>query len=601
MTELVEKVPVKETDDEDERRGSNVSMDSSTSSSKLRPSLRGSAKFKRISSAANSSSSMEDKMLALNALLSDSLLITEFRNGEGSRHSKSDADDDDTLKDEFGDDVSDDDFEELPEDGRVSKDDYDTDLDMDYDEWINEEKREIENDKTGEKKYLHICEETGVIPASYFLNNIQEKEFTMKYHGLGPNGAKAIAWPLKTNKKIEKINLEGNWIEAEGSIYLAKMLKNNIYVTELHLAENRIGNEGAEAISDMLQKNDMIYSLDLSGNNIEDYGAEKICRMLLKNSSIKHLYLANNNFEERAAGWLREVLITNETLETVDLSWNHLRTRGAVAIAEGVQENYGLRVLNLAMNGFAQDGSEAMGKALKNNRTLLELDLSHNRIPEAGAAAISQGLQHNDTLKVLRMASNPLGGDGPLQLLNVISNNDMSEIRVLDLTDVLVTPAFKELQETLEKERILTVHYGNIVGEVFDFSSIRYDDPFCEFRRDPMSLLIEYCKDAGYRLVDLFHDFDRDGNHLISKEEFIMGIKKAGVKISIRQLEILMEGLDLNKDGSIEYSELVIGEKEHTKKKMKLAAEAKKSGRNVSSTQLIDEDYLKRMINENYA
>lgn len=66
-----------------------------------------------------------------------------------------------------------------------------------FSEWINEAKREIENDKTGEKKYLHMCEETGVIPASYFLNHIQEKEFSMKYHGLGPNGAKAIAWPLK--------------------------------------------------------------------------------------------------------------------------------------------------------------------------------------------------------------------------------------------------------------------------------------------------------------------------------------------------------------------------------------------------------------------
>jgi hypothetical protein len=66
-------------------------------------------------------------------------------------------------------------------------------------EWINEAKREIENDKTGEKKYLHICEETGVIPASHFLSHIQEKEFCMKYHGLGPNGAKAIAWPLKVN------------------------------------------------------------------------------------------------------------------------------------------------------------------------------------------------------------------------------------------------------------------------------------------------------------------------------------------------------------------------------------------------------------------
>lgn len=32
------------------------------------------------------------------------------------------------------------------------------------------------------------------------------------------------------------------------------------------------------------------------------------------------------------------------------------------------------------------------------------------------------------------MASNPLGGEGPLELLNVIAKNDMSEIRVLDLT-----------------------------------------------------------------------------------------------------------------------------------------------------------------------
>lgn len=573
MTDMKENtLEEKESDNENGRPGSEISLDSLDSNRK-RPSLRGSAKFRRVPSAANSQGSMEDKMLALNALLSDSLLITEFpgRNGEVSRNGK--TEDDDTLKDEFGDDLSDDDFEELPEDGRSSRDvDYDTDLDMDYDEWINEAKREIENDKTGEKKYLHMCEETGVIPASYFLNHIQEKEFSMKYHGLGPNGAKAIAWPLKTNKKIEKINLEGNWIEAEGSIYLAKMLKNNIYVTELHLAENRIGNEGAEAISDMLQKNDMIYSLDLSGNSIEDYGAEKLCRVLLKNSSIKHLYLANNKFEERAAGWLREVLTNNETLETVDLSWNHLRTRGAIAIAEGVQENYGLRILNLAMNGFAQDGSEAMGKALKNNRTLLELDLSHNRIPEAGATAISQGLQHNDTLKVLRVASNPLGGEGPLELLNVIAKNDMSEIRVLDLTDVLVTPAFKELQQSLEKDRILTVYFGNVVGEIFDFSSIRFD-PFCDFRRNPMSLLIEYCKEAGYRLVDLFNDFDRDGNQVISKEEFIMGIKKAGVKISIRQLEILIESLDINKDGNIDYSELKKGkenwssERKHTHNK----------------------------------
>ena len=38
---------------------------------------------------------------------------------------------------------------------------------------------------------------------------------------------------FQTNRKIEKIDLEGNWIESQGSIYLAQMLGNNIYITEL--------------------------------------------------------------------------------------------------------------------------------------------------------------------------------------------------------------------------------------------------------------------------------------------------------------------------------------------------------------------------------
>jgi hypothetical protein len=55
----------------------------------------------------------------------------------------------------------------------------------------------IEADKSGERKYIDICNQTGVIPVSYFIRHIQDKEFQMRYHGLGPLGAKAIALPLK--------------------------------------------------------------------------------------------------------------------------------------------------------------------------------------------------------------------------------------------------------------------------------------------------------------------------------------------------------------------------------------------------------------------
>ncbi|XP_033736023.1 leucine-rich repeat-containing protein 74B-like [Pecten maximus] len=523
------------------------------------PSLNGSAKFRRVSSGRSGHSSaspqsvisVEDKMAALQTLFSDKLLITELRGQHGATRRVEndynlDEEDDDTFT------VSD-----YPTDGRYSKEtDYETDLDMDYDEWINEEEIELKNDRTGERQYIHMCNETGVIPVSYFLKHIQDKEFRMRFHGLGPLGAKAIAYPMKSNKKIEVLNLEGNWILGEGSEYLARMLIGNFCITELYLGENRIGDSGAEAMADLLSKNDTIVTIDLSGNEINDNGAEKLCTTLLKNSTVKHLYLANNRLEERAAIALRELLSHNEVIETLDLSWNHFRTKGAVALGEGLMENYGLRSMKLAMNGLGRDGSEALGKALKINRTLKYLNVSHNRIPERGAISIATGLQANDCLETLRIGSNPLGHGGPIAIITEVSKNDMSSIQTLDFSHVLVISEFIELQENLEAARAMTITHGGIVGEKYEMDYLTHD-PLAEFRRDPVNRLFEYAKDTGYRLIDLFKDFDKDKNNSISKDEFILGLKRAGMKISVRQMEILLEKLDTNKDGNVDYGELI--------------------------------------------
>ncbi|XP_069117920.1 leucine-rich repeat-containing protein 74B-like [Argopecten irradians] len=524
------------------------------------PSLNGSAKFRRVSSGRSGQSgaspqsviSVEDKMAALQTLFSDKLLITELRGQHGAtRKVENDYNIDEEDDDAFT--VSD-----YPTDGRYSKatTDYETDLDMDYDEWIHEEEIQLENDRTGERKYIHMCNETGVIPVSYFLKHIEDKEFRMRFHGLGPLGAKAIAYPMKTNKKIEVLNLEGNWILGEGSEYLAKMLMGNFCITELYLGENRIGNAGAEAMADLLSKNDSIVTIDLSGNEIEDTGAEKLCTTLLKNSSIKHLYLANNRLEERSAIALRELLSHNEVIETLDLSWNHFRTKGAAALGEGLMENYGLRCMKLTMNGLGRDGSEAIGKALKVNRTLKDLNISHNRIPERGALAIATGLQANDCLETLRIGSNPLGHGGPVAIITEVSKNDMSSVQTLDFSHILVTPEFTQLQENLEAARAINIIHGGIVGEKYDMDYLTHD-PLAEFRRDPINRLFEYAKDTGYRLIDLFKDFDKDKNNSISRDEFILGLKRAGMKISVRQMEILLEKLDTNKDGCVDYGELI--------------------------------------------
>ncbi|WAR18832.1 LR74A-like protein [Mya arenaria] len=255
--------------------------------------------------------------------------------------------------------------------------DYETDLDMDYEEWIAEDM--IGDEARQQQTYVNQCNETGVIPVSYFLRHITNTTFRMRHHGLGPLGAKAITISLKVS----------TWLEI-----ICRSERNNLL----------------------------------------DSGASSICEMLQKNTFLKHLYLANNKFEEQAAHNFREALSHNETLETLDLGWNHFRTNGAVSIAEGLQENYGLRSLLLTMNGFSEPGAEALGRALKHNRTLTELDVSQNRIKEIGAGHIALGLQTNDVLKKLKLGYNPISEDGALALLTAISKNDQSCVKHIDLS-----------------------------------------------------------------------------------------------------------------------------------------------------------------------
>ena len=75
---------------------------------------------------------------------------------------------------------------------------------------------------------------------------------------------------FQTNRKIEKIDLEGNWIESQGSIYLAQMLGNNIYITELvrfvgFYLSTKLGPSGARAsVTSDLNRNDVGSRLDPS-------------------------------------------------------------------------------------------------------------------------------------------------------------------------------------------------------------------------------------------------------------------------------------------------------------------------------------------------
>lgn len=52
------------------------------------------------------------------------------------------------------------------------------------------------------KLYVQACKLLGVVPASYFIRNLQNSTtMTLTHHGLGPLGCKALAIALVVNEK----------------------------------------------------------------------------------------------------------------------------------------------------------------------------------------------------------------------------------------------------------------------------------------------------------------------------------------------------------------------------------------------------------------
>ena len=76
----------------------------------------------------------------------------------------------------------------------------------------------------------------------------------------------------------------------------------------------------------------------------------------------------------------------------------------------------------------------------------------------------------------------------------------------------------------LEIMRTMRIVHGGTIRHLISVNPLTYD-PLAEFRKDPMTVLQTYAKEAGYRMLDLFKEFDLNGDFIITKEEFEIGIK----------------------------------------------------------------------------
>ncbi|XP_031212965.1 leucine-rich repeat-containing protein 74A isoform X2 [Mastomys coucha] len=426
---------------------------------------------------------------------------------------------------------------------KANREDSETDLEIeDTEKFFNIGQKEL---------YLEACKLVGVVPATYFIQNMEESCVNLSHHGLGPMGTKAIAITLVSNTTVLKLELEDNCIQEEGIQSLMEMLHENYYLQELNVSGNNLGLEGARTISDFLQENNSsLWKLKLSGNSFKEECAALLCQALSSNYRIRSLNLSHNEFSDVAGEHLGQMLALNVGLQSLNLSWNHFNVRGAVALCNGLRSNVTLKKLDVSMNGFGNEGALALGDALRLNSCLIYVDVSRNGITNEGASRISKGLENNECLQVLKLFLNPISLEGAYSLIMAIKRNPKSRMEDIDISNVLVSEQFvKVLDGVCAIHPQLDVVYKGLQG----LSSKKN----ISLGTNPMRLIQNYAEQKKISVVEFFRRLNPTGLMTMPVGDFRKAmIQQSDIPINRYQVRELIKKLD-EKKGMVNFGSLV--------------------------------------------
>ncbi|XP_053399165.1 leucine-rich repeat-containing protein 74B-like isoform X2 [Mercenaria mercenaria] len=419
--------------------------------------------------------------------------------------------------------------------------------------------------------YTKACVLFKVTPSTFLYRHLTTMKVPLQNHAIGDAGAKAMATALVENKKVQIVDLSSTGITAVGLGYILEMLEENTSITDINLSSNFFNSTGAKQISDAFTYNQTVKKLNISGNEFKDEDSRCLAEIIEENITLQVLIISRNAFGETAGTNFGKALEHNTTLIHFDISWNHLRQQGAIELCHGLQNNNTLEVLNLSWNGFGLEGCHEMGKTLKINRSLTDLDLSSNRVNYDAFKLLLRGLVKNKTLKTIKIGFNPITTDGAMSILRAVLDDRCKSLTTLDMSDVSVDNDFVTLLKKVQHIRPLHITHGNLLRH----DDLRKgDNPVVLDTDDPVTILFECVKTKNLRLIDLMKNLDKDNSDTLSREELNRGLSEIDVPLSRRSLDILMEKLDMNKDGQVDFMELMTKYKEHVRRVTKLQREA---------------------------
>ncbi|XP_072107490.1 uncharacterized protein [Mobula birostris] len=444
---------------------------------------------------------------------------------------------------------------------KASEDDFDTDLENDV--------KSTGETPSEEQIYRLACEELRVSPMSYFIRHHNNTRLNLNYRCMSAKALKALSIALVTNTAVTILDLEHNGIDAEGVQYLMEMLAENCFIQTLNLSNNELWTQGAKVLCRKLPLNISLKCIKVAAGSpalrgpiqpaarpsgISVGSGARFSRQpgplgLCINFRILELDLSYNEFGNKGAEFLGHMLANNESLERLNLSWNQIQTQGAVAISAGLRINITLKVLDLSCNGFGNEGALAIGETLKYNNTLLELNLSTNHINNEGVSNLCKGLDVNDNVKFLYLNNNPITAEGALHLLEVMQKNDKTNLETISIQNVLVNEKFMELLKGItDYHPQFQIEIRGVGGFVSGGRT---------HRLDPMKVIQNYLDKRKLRLSDFFRNMDKAGNMSVPVSDFRRALQQFNIPLDLIQVEELINKLDKENTGAIDYRNLV--------------------------------------------
>lgn len=420
--------------------------------------------------------------------------------------------------------------------------DYDTDLETDM---LKKADKPI--DPTGKTTYLDQCKRDGLIPVSYLSRHLGDRNLRMRHHYLGGLATKPVARALEFNTVTENLDLGDNYLEGDGAVYLCRMLKDNMFIVTLDISNNFIQSRGARAVASMLEVNTTLKTLSLSGNQLCDRDAQYFMEALKNNSSLTSLDLSNNEFGEAGGTYIAAALVGNESITDLDLSWNSLRNKGAEAIGKALSTNQVLEVLDVSWNGFGMPGCRGLQLGLRVNSKLRVLDISNNRINKNCAKELSLGLSKNFGLETLLMNLNALTDEGIETILKAVNQNQTLTYVSLQEMNINISN-YKRIQQ-MESEKDITILHGGLGGVQ------RYTP-----QTSVLKVLSKFLKEHKIDLEGALRQQDKDHSGSLQHEEVKLAFKEAGLRLTNRQIDTLVEEIDVTHSGSIKWEDILTGQ-----------------------------------------